>query len=48
MEPATAEYIIYPAPDCPQDWFIKEFPSGRKVLIEVDPATGKETFLKEL
>jgi hypothetical protein len=48
MEPVTDEYITYPAPDCPEHWFIHEYPNGRKVLVEVDPYTGKETFLKAL
>jgi hypothetical protein len=28
--------------------FIHEYPNGRRVLIEVDPDTGKETFIREL
>lgn len=42
------EYQRYPAPDCPQGWFIHEYTNGRKVLVEVDPITGKETFIRQL
>jgi len=42
------EYTRYPAPDCPQGWFILEYASGRKVLVELDPITGKETFIRQL
>jgi hypothetical protein len=48
MEPTTAEYTVSPAPDCPQGWFIYEYPNGRKVLVEIDATTGKETFIREL
>lgn len=48
MENLTAEYIIYPAPNNEPNWFIHEYPSGRKVLVEVDPNTGKETFIRQL
>ena len=42
------EYTRYPAPDCPKGWFIHEYPNGRKVLVEIDPNSGKETFLETL
>ena len=28
--------------------FIHEYPGGRRVLVQIDPATGKETFIREL
>lgn len=28
--------------------FVYEFENGRKILVEIDPATGKEHFLKNL
>ncbi len=30
------------------DWFIYEYQSHRKVLVQVDSATGKVHFLREL
>lgn len=41
--------ISYPAgiPEHP-DWFIYEYESHRKVLVQVDSGTGKVQFLKEL
>jgi hypothetical protein len=48
MENLTAEYIVYPAPNGVANWFIHEYPNGRKVLVEVDPITGKETFIRQL
>jgi hypothetical protein len=48
MENPAEEYITYPAPDSPENWFIHEYPNGRKILVEVDPENGKEIFLRAL
>ena len=46
METAAQEYIVHPTETPGQ--FIREYPNGRRVLIEIDPATGKEHFIREL
>jgi hypothetical protein len=38
--------IIHPT-DTPRQ-FILEYPGGRRVLVEIDPETQKETFIREL
>ena len=40
---------IYPAGDLEHpDWYIYEYESHRKVLVEKSPQSGKVHFLKEL
>ena len=46
MEAIQQEYIIH-STDAPGQ-FILEYPGGRRVLVEIDPHTGKETFIREL
>jgi hypothetical protein len=46
METVPQEYSIQPAGT--RDQFILEYPNGRRVLVEIDPVTGKETFIREL
>jgi hypothetical protein len=46
METIQQDYITH-ATDTP-DQFILEYPGGRRVLVEIDPHTGKETFIREL
>ena len=43
---SAAHYQSYPA-GIPNQ-FIREYGNGRKILIEIDPETGKEHFLKDL
>lgn len=47
----TGDQIVntYPAgdPEHP-DWYIYEYENHRKVLVEVDPETGKMHFLRQL
>ena len=40
------EYITLPTETPGQ--FIHEYPNGRRVLVEIDPISGKETFIREL
>lgn len=41
--------ISYSAGDSEHpDWFIYEYESHRKVLVQLDSETGKVTFLREL
>jgi len=46
METEAPAYTVHPT-DTPGQ-FIHEYPNGRRVLVEIDPATGKETFIREL
>ncbi|HZY39742.1 MAG TPA: hypothetical protein VFE53_23970 [Mucilaginibacter sp.] len=46
MEIIEQEYIVHPT-DTPGQ-FIHEYPGGRRVLVAVDPETGKEHFIREL
>ncbi|HTD98516.1 MAG TPA: hypothetical protein VK668_04495 [Mucilaginibacter sp.] len=46
MQTEEAEHITHPTSTAGQ--FILEYPGGRRVLVEIDPATGKETFIREL
>jgi len=46
METIQQEHIIHPT-DTPGQ-FILEYPGGRRVLVEIDSVTGKETFIREL
>jgi hypothetical protein len=46
METAAQEYIVH-ATDTPEQ-FIHEYPSGRRVLVEVDPLTNAIRFIREL
>lgn len=46
QETHAAPYHSCPAGEPNQ--FIHEYVTGRKILIEIDPATGKEHFLKNL
>jgi len=46
METIQQEYITHPTGTDGQ--YILEYPNGRRVLIEIDPVTGKETFIREL
>jgi hypothetical protein len=46
MQTEEATYIMHPT-DTPGQ-FILEYPGGRRVLVEIDPHTGKETFIREL
>lgn len=58
MEPASAEvvkraldsglYVSYPAGEELPDNFIHEYKNGKKVLVEIDPNSGKERFLRNL
>jgi len=40
------DYIVH-ATDTP-GLFIFELANGRRILIEIDPVNGKETFIREL
>ena len=45
----TAEVPAYIAhPTQTEGQFIYEYPNGRRVLVEVDPETGTEHFIREL
>ncbi|WP_186292681.1 hypothetical protein [Mucilaginibacter corticis] len=46
METITNNYTTTPTEV--QGQFIHEYPNGRRILVEVDPKTGKETFIREL
>ena len=46
MEITEQEYIVH-ATDTPGQ-FIHEYPGGRRVLVEIDPATGAIHFIREL
>ena len=46
MQTSQEEYIKHPT-DIPNQ-FILEYTGGRRVLVEIDPDTGKETFIREL
>lgn len=46
MEITEQEYITHPT-DIPGQ-FILEYPGGRRILVEIDPDTQKETFIREL
>lgn len=46
METIEQACITHPT-DTPGQ-FILEYPGGRRVLIEIDPETQKETFIREL
>ena len=46
MQTSQEEYIKHPTEH--PDQFILEYTSGRRVLVQVDPTTGKETFIREL
>jgi hypothetical protein len=46
MQTTEHEYITYPT-DVPGQ-FILEYPGGRRILVEIDPDTQKETFIREL
>lgn len=46
MQTIEQEYITQPT-DIP-DQFILEYPGGRRILVEIDPETQKETFIREL
>jgi len=46
MQTSQDEYIKHPT-DHPNQ-FILEYTGGRRVLVEIDPTTGKETFIREL
>jgi hypothetical protein len=46
METIEQEHITHPTDT--EGQFILEYPNGRRVLVAVDPTTGKETFIREL
>jgi len=46
MEIIQQEYIAHPTGT--ENQYILEYPNGRRVLVEIDPVTGKETFIREL
>jgi len=46
MQTAELEYIVHPT-EIPGQ-FIHEYPNGRRVLVEIDPATGAVHFIREL
>ncbi|MES2063445.1 MAG: hypothetical protein V4456_16070 [Bacteroidota bacterium] len=46
MQTIEQEYITHPTDITGQ--FILEYPGGRRVLVEIDPDTQKETFIREL
>ena len=46
METIEQPYTTHPTGTPGQ--FIHEYPNGRRVLVQVDPQTGKETFIREL
>jgi len=46
METIQQEHIIHPTDT--EDQFILEYPNGRRVLVEIDAVSGKETFIREL
>ncbi|PWK65783.1 hypothetical protein LX99_05016 [Mucilaginibacter oryzae] len=58
MQPASAKvvkkaldnglYVSYPAGAELPDNFIHEYKNGKKVLVEVDPNSGMERFLRNL
>jgi hypothetical protein len=58
MEPAAAEivknaldsglYVSYPAGSELPGAFVHEYKNGKKMLVEIDPLSGKEHFLRNL
>jgi hypothetical protein len=46
MQTIEQEYSIHPTDNPGQ--FILEYPGGRRVLVQIDPKTQKETFIREL
>jgi len=46
MQTIEQDHITHPTGIPGQ--FILEYPNGRRVLVEIDPDTGKETFIREL
>jgi hypothetical protein len=46
MQTEEVTYITHPT-DIPGQ-FILEYPGGRRVLVQIDPQTQKETFIREL
>jgi len=46
MQTVAQEYSCHPT-DIPGQ-FIYEFPNGRRVLVEIDPATNAVLFIREL
>ncbi len=46
METAEQEYIVHTTGTPGQ--FIHEYPSGRRVLVEIDAATNAVHFIREL
>jgi hypothetical protein len=44
--PSTLHYISFQTDEPGQ--FILEYTNGRRILVEIDEATGKEYFLREL
>ena len=47
MEKTAREGVII-KPTITKGLFILEYPSGRRVLVEIHPVTGKERFIREL
>jgi hypothetical protein len=45
-ESADVHFVSFPTSEPGQ--FILEYDGGRRVLVEIDEATGKERFLREL
>jgi hypothetical protein len=46
MDSIDQKHITHPT-DTPGQ-FIQEYPGGRRVLVSIDPHSGKETFIREL
>jgi len=46
MQTSQEKYIKLPT-DIPNQ-YILEYTGGRRVLVEINPETGKETFIREL
>jgi hypothetical protein len=46
MEPGAQDYTKHPT-DNPNE-FILEYSNGRRILVEIDPVTGKQHFIREL
>ena len=46
MQTTEEEYTTHPTDTHNQ--FILEYASGRRVLVEIDPISGKQTFIREL
>ena len=47
MEATTQELVII-KPTVTNGIFILEYPDGRRVLVEINPVTRKERFIREL